>query len=193
MFLGRHVDRHALTKLGPALMSQSPALCDVVCAFLTATNGTTELRIEALDVAKVRARAFFLLLWTHACAQNWVLNQLISVELVATKLLVPIMNYVVDFQQQAQQLNAPVVVPIVTEVVTLCLLMPQMKDHPQVVLAMFDWLGTRAASWIVGLCTGIPPEVRSEKDTYGGGPARVKASLLRKVTRCGGESLSLQG
>ncbi len=163
-FNGRAVDRESLSKLGPALMMQSELLCTVVAAFLNNPDGGMDLRMEALEVAK-----------------NWILNHLIPVPLIQQHLLRPIMNYVVDFSQQAQQLNAPAVVPVVCEVVTLCLLMPQMKDFPQIVVAMFEWLGTRASSWIVGLCTGIPPEVHTERDNYAGGAEKGKASLLKRV------------
>jgi hypothetical protein len=130
--LGRAVDREQLQRLGPALQSQAELLCSVVANFLNSADGSMELRLEALDVAK-----------------NWIMNHLIPVPLIQQHLLRPIMNYVVDYSQQAQQLNAPAVVPIVCEVVTLCLLIPQMKDFPQIVVAMFEWLGTRASSWIV--------------------------------------------
>jgi hypothetical protein len=74
VFTGRAVERDALNKLGPALMSQAEELCNVVAAFLSA-EGSMELRVEALEVAR-----------------NWILNHLIPVPLVAAKLLIPIMG-----------------------------------------------------------------------------------------------------
>ncbi len=155
--------REALVRLQQVLLNQAPLLVDVVSVFLN-EGGSAELRIEALEVAK-----------------NWTSNGLLSAKLVAGKILQPVMNYLVPYQQQKQQLNPQVVIPLVLEVVATCLVIPDMKELPQCIVAMFEWIGTRLSSWIVAMCTGVSPEVTTEKDSFGSSAERQKAALLKKL------------
>lgn len=42
-------------------------------------------------------------------------------------MLQPVMNYLVPYQQQQQQLSPHTVIPLVLEVVATCLVLPDMK------------------------------------------------------------------
>ncbi len=153
----------ALAQLQQVLLNQAPLLVDVVSVFL-AEGGSAELRIEALEVAK-----------------NWTANGLLNAKLVAAKILVPVMNYLVPYQQQQQQLKPDVVIPLVLDVVATSLVIPDMKELPQCIVAIFEWIGTRLSSWIVTMCTGMPADVSTEKEYYGSMAERAKSSMLKKL------------
>ena len=162
-FSQRSVNREHYHRLQSVLLQQAPVLVDVVANFLN-EGGSAELRIEALEVAK-----------------NWSANGLLPGVLVASKILQPVMNYIVPYQQRANQLKPEVVIPLVLEVVTTCLVIPDMKELPQCILAMFEWLGTRLSSWVVAMATGVPASITDEKDTHGSQAERKNAKLLKKL------------
>ena len=101
--------------------------------------------------------------------------------MIANKLLRPIFSYVVPYAQQQKQLKPYQVIPVVLECVATCIVIPEMREMPGPVLSMFEWIGTRMSSWLVALCTGIPSDIKSEKDAHGGGADRAKARLLKEL------------
>lgn len=78
-----------------------------------------------------------------------------------------------------------------------------MRQMPQCITTMFEWIGTRLSSWIIALCTGkdgkkkererkevnyilfflkgMAPGLTQEKDAHGGGGDRTKTTLVKKL------------